>query len=37
MMKEKNDQIKEIILSFIEKVPEKPDCNCEDVLDGAAI
>ena len=37
MMKEKNMTIKKIILRFIEDLPEKFDCSCEDVLKGAAI
>ena len=37
MMKEKNDAIKQIVLRFIEELPEKLDCSCEDVLKGAAI
>jgi 5'-methylthioadenosine phosphorylase len=37
MMKEKNEQIKTIILSFIENLPESFNCECENVLKGAAI
>ncbi len=37
MMNEKNDQIKEIILSFIHELPEKFNCKCSDLLKGAAI
>lgn len=37
MMKEKNNIIREIVLRFIEDLPEKFDCSCEDVLKGAAI
>jgi 5'-methylthioadenosine phosphorylase len=37
MMKEKNEQIKTIILNFIENLPESFNCECENVLKGAAI
>ena len=37
MMKEKNTVIKQVVLRFIEELPEKLDCSCEDVLKGAAI
>ncbi len=37
MMKIKNEAIKEIILRFIEELPDKLDCSCGDVLKGAAI
>ncbi|ACD66749.1 MAG TPA: S-methyl-5'-thioadenosine phosphorylase [Sulfurihydrogenibium sp.] len=37
MMKEKNEQIKTVILTFIENLPERFNCECENVLKGAAI
>ncbi len=37
MMKEKNEEIKRVVLKFIENIPDSFDCNCEDVLKGAAI
>jgi 5'-methylthioadenosine phosphorylase len=37
MMKEKNEQIKTVILNFIETLPERFNCQCESVLIGAAI
>ncbi|WP_457622248.1 S-methyl-5'-thioadenosine phosphorylase [Persephonella sp.] len=37
MMEEKINQIKKVILSFIDAVPDKLNCNCGDVLKGAAI
>jgi 5'-methylthioadenosine phosphorylase len=37
MMKEKNEQIKTVILNFIENLPERFNCECENVLKGAAI
>jgi len=37
MMEQKNEDLKQIIISFIENLPEKFSCNCEDVLKGAAI
>jgi 5'-methylthioadenosine phosphorylase len=37
MMEQKNEDLKKIIISFVEKLPEKFNCNCEDVLKGAAI
>lgn len=37
MMEKKNEDIKQVVLSFIEKIPEKLKCSCEDVLKGAAI
>ncbi|WP_297888452.1 S-methyl-5'-thioadenosine phosphorylase [Sulfurihydrogenibium sp.] len=36
-MKEKTEDIKKIILDFIERLPDKLDCSCEEVLKGAAI
>ncbi len=36
-MKQKTEDIKKVILEFIEKVPEKLNCSCEEVLKGAAI
>jgi 5'-methylthioadenosine phosphorylase len=37
MMKEKNEQIKTVVLDFIENIPERFNCKCENVLKGAAI
>ena len=37
MMKEKSDQIKTLALDFIENLPESLNCDCENVLKGAAI
>jgi 5'-methylthioadenosine phosphorylase len=37
MMKVKNEQIKTVILNFIENLPERFNCECENVLKGAAI
>ncbi|MBX0312521.1 MAG: S-methyl-5'-thioadenosine phosphorylase [Sulfurihydrogenibium sp.] len=37
MMKEKNDHIKTVVLDFIENLPERFNCECENVLKGAAI
>jgi 5'-methylthioadenosine phosphorylase len=37
MMKEKNEQIKTVMLNFIENIPERFNCECENVLKGAAI
>ena len=37
MMHRKNEEIKQIILSFVENLPERLTCNCEDVLIDAAI
>lgn len=37
MMKEKSDQIKTLVLDFIENLPESLNCDCENVLKGAAI
>jgi 5'-methylthioadenosine phosphorylase len=37
MMKEKNEQIKTVVLGFIENLPERFNCECENVLKGAAI
>ena len=37
MMTKKNKDIQQVVLDFIQKVPEHFDCNCEDVLKGAAI
>lgn len=36
-MKQKTQDIKKVILSFIERTPDKLDCSCEEVLKGAAI
>jgi len=37
MMNQKNEDIKDVVLSFIEKLPENLKCSCGDVLEGAAI
>ncbi|SNZ02545.1 5'-methylthioadenosine phosphorylase [Persephonella hydrogeniphila] len=37
MMKEKNEEIKKVIIKFIDNLPDKFDCSCENVLEGAAI
>ncbi len=37
MMHKKNEEIKRILLNFIPEIPEKPECNCEEVLLDAAI
>ncbi len=37
MMKQKNEDIKSVVLDFIERLPEVLNCSCEDVLKGAAI
>jgi len=37
MMKEKNKQIKTVVLDFIENLQERFNCECENVLKGAAI
>ncbi|WP_457625890.1 S-methyl-5'-thioinosine phosphorylase [Persephonella sp.] len=37
MMREKNEEIKKVILRFIDKLPERFNCSCEEVLKGAAI
>ncbi|WP_457638668.1 S-methyl-5'-thioadenosine phosphorylase [Persephonella sp.] len=37
MMHQKTEDIKSVVLSFIERLPEKLECSCEDVLSGAAI
>lgn len=37
MMNQKNEDIKDVVLSFIEKLPENLKCFCGDVLEGAAI
>jgi 5'-methylthioadenosine phosphorylase len=37
MMKEKNEHIKTVVLDFIENLPERFNCECENVLKGAAI
>ncbi len=36
-MKQKTEDIKKVILSFIERVPDKLNCSCEEVLKGSAI
>lgn len=37
MMSQKNEEIKKVILKFVDKIPSKFNCQCEDVLKGAAI
>ncbi|MCX7738130.1 MAG: S-methyl-5'-thioadenosine phosphorylase [Hydrogenothermaceae bacterium] len=37
MMHIKNEEIKQVILKALEKLPEKFSCQCEEVLKGAAI
>ena len=37
MMHKKNNQIKRLILDFVPELPDKLNCNCEDVLLDAAI
>ncbi len=37
MMNQKNEDIKQVVLRFIEKLPDNLDCQCQDVLNGAAI
>ena len=37
MMKQKNEDLKKIIISFVENLPSEFSCNCEEVLEGAAI
>ncbi|WP_457641856.1 S-methyl-5'-thioadenosine phosphorylase [Persephonella sp.] len=37
MIHQKNEELKKVILSFIELYPEKLSCNCSSVLEGAAI
>lgn len=37
MMAQKNEEIKKIILDFIEQLPSQFECSCEEVLKGAAI
>ncbi|WP_029522094.1 S-methyl-5'-thioinosine phosphorylase [Persephonella sp. KM09-Lau-8] len=37
MMHQKNEEIKQLVLRFIENLPEELNCSCKDVLKGAAI
>ncbi len=37
MMHQKNEDIKQVVLRFIEEIPENLTCSCQDVLNGAAI
>ncbi|MEZ0323692.1 MAG: S-methyl-5'-thioadenosine phosphorylase [Hydrogenothermaceae bacterium] len=37
MMHQKNEEIKQVILRFLDTLPDKFNCNCEEVLKGAAI
>lgn len=37
MMAQKKEDVKKVILDFVERLPDKLDCSCEDVLKGAAI
>lgn len=37
MMHQKNEDIKKVILKFVENLNENFKCNCEEVLEGAAI
>lgn len=37
MMSQKNEEIKTIILDFVENLPSEFNCQCEEVLKGAAI
>jgi len=37
MMHQKTEEIKQVVLSFIENLPERLECTCEEVLKGAAI
>ncbi|NPA58818.1 MAG: S-methyl-5'-thioadenosine phosphorylase [Aquificae bacterium] len=37
MMRAKTEELKQVILSFIQKIPEKLECGCDTVLEGAAI
>ncbi|NPA53688.1 MAG: S-methyl-5'-thioadenosine phosphorylase [Aquificae bacterium] len=37
MMHQKNEDIKQIVLSFVEKIPKEFNCLCSKVLEGAAI
>ncbi|NPA17439.1 MAG: S-methyl-5'-thioadenosine phosphorylase [Aquificae bacterium] len=37
MMHQRTEEIKQVILSFIENLPQKLECKCEEVLNGAAI
>lgn len=37
MMAQKNEEIKRVILDFVQNLPQDFSCSCEDVLKGAAI
>jgi len=37
MMAKKQEELKNIIVDFIQNLPEKFNCNCEEVLNGASI
>lgn len=37
MMAQKNEQVKKVILDFVQKLPSDFTCECENVLKGAAI
>jgi 5'-methylthioadenosine phosphorylase len=37
MMKIKQEELKKIIINFVKNLPKEFNCNCEDVLNGAAI
>jgi len=37
MMKIKQEELKKIVVNFINVLPDKLSCDCENVLDGAAI
>lgn len=37
MMHQKNEDIKKVVLKFVENLNENSNCNCKEVLEGAAI
>jgi len=37
LMKEKEEEIKEILISFIKSLPDNRDCSCEKILEGAEV
>ena len=37
MMKQRNEDLKKVIINFVKNLPEKYSCECEKVLEGAAI
>ncbi|WP_461832719.1 S-methyl-5'-thioadenosine phosphorylase [Aquifex sp.] len=37
LMKEKEEQVREILVSFIERMPEERGCECKNVLEGAEV